>query len=111
MPYKEIQIEKVYFTIGEVAAQFGINPSMLRYWESEFTHLQPKKSRKGDRLYTKADIEQIRVIHHLLKEKGLTIEGARKHLKDNKNVKENFQTLESLQKIRKFLIGLKDALQ
>lgn len=108
MPLKEIQIEKLYFTISEVAAQFNIAASVLRYWESEFIIIQPKKSRKGDRLYTKEDIDNIRMIYHLLREKGFTIEGAKKYLKENKNANQQFELVDSLQKLRQFLVELKE---
>jgi DNA-binding transcriptional MerR regulator len=110
MPYKEIQIEKIYFTISEVASQFNIAPSVLRYWESEFIIIQPKKSKKGDRLYTKQDIENIKLIYHLLRTKGFTIEGAKKYLKENKNAHQQFELIESLQKLKSFLIDLKENL-
>ncbi len=108
MALKEIQIEKLYFTISEVAAQFSIAASVLRYWESEFIIIQPKKSRKGDRLYTKEDIDNIRLIYHLLREKGFTIEGAKKYLKENKNAHQQFELVDSLQKLRQFLVELKE---
>ena len=108
MALKGIQIEKLYFTITEVAAQFNLAASVLRYWESEFIIIQPKKSRKGDRLYTKEDIENIRLIYHLLREKGFTIEGAKKYLKENKNAHQQFELVESLQKLRQFLVELKE---
>ncbi len=108
MALKGIQIEKLYFTITEVAAQFNLAASVLRYWESEFIIIQPKKSRKGDRLYTKEDIENIRLIYHLLREKGFTIEGAKKYLKENKNAHQQFELVDSLQKLRQFLVELKE---
>jgi DNA-binding transcriptional MerR regulator len=91
-----------------VAAQFSIAASVLRYWESEFIIIQPKKSRKGDRLYTKEDIENIRLIYHLLREKGFTIEGAKKYLKENKNAHQQFELVDSLQKLRQLLVELKE---
>ena len=110
MAHKEIQIDKLYFTITEVAAQFSIAASVLRYWESEFIIIQPKKSKKGDRLYTKEDIENIKLIYFLLREKGFTIEGAKKHLKENKNAHQQFELTQSLQNMRKLLLDLKESL-
>ena len=110
MAHKEIQIEKLYFTITEVAAQFSIAASVLRYWESEFIIIQPKKRKKGDRLYTKEDIENIKLIYFLLREKGFTIEGAKKHLKENKNAHQQFELTQSLQNMRKLLLDLKESL-
>ena len=73
--------EKRYYSIGEVAKAFGVKPSLLRFWEKEFKQIQPKKKQSGTRKYTPEDLKQIQRIHYLLKEKGLTIEGAKKHLK------------------------------
>ena len=80
MPYKEKSIEKLYYSIGEVAQKFDVNVSLLRYWEKEFDILKPKKNKKGNRLFTKVDVENIEVIYHLVKERGFTIEGAKKKL-------------------------------
>jgi DNA-binding transcriptional MerR regulator len=70
--------DKYYFSIGEVAKMFNLSISNIRFWEQEFEILRPKKNRKGDRFFTRQDIENLKIIHHLLKEKGYTIEGARK---------------------------------
>jgi DNA-binding transcriptional MerR regulator len=81
MPLKEKTIERVYWTIGEVAEQLGVNTSVLRYWEKEFGMLRPKRTGKGDRLYTKEDIAKVRRIQQLLKDEGFTIQGARERLR------------------------------
>lgn len=81
MPLKDKSIERVYWTIGETAEQLGVNTSLLRYWEKEFGMLRPKRTTKGDRLYTKEDIARIREIRTLLKERGFTIQGAKEELK------------------------------
>lgn len=81
MPWKEKTIEKLYWSIGEVAEQLGVNTSLIRYWEKEFGNLKPKRTGKGDRLYTKKDIEQLQQIQHLVKEKGFTLQGAREQLR------------------------------
>jgi DNA-binding transcriptional MerR regulator len=78
------QLTKLYYTIGEVSLMFDVNPSLIRFWEKEFAILQPKKNRKGNRMFTPKDIENLQVIFHLLKERGYTIEGAKKKLKENK---------------------------
>ncbi len=75
---------KLYYSIGEVSEMFDVNPSLIRFWEKEFTFLKPKKNSKGNRKFTDEDIRQIRLIYHLLKERGFTIEGARKKLKENR---------------------------
>lgn len=81
MPLKEKTIERMYWSIGEVADELGVNTSVLRYWEKEFGALRPKRTTKGDRLYTKDDIAKIRDIQHLLKERGFTIQGAKGQLR------------------------------
>ncbi|MFQ3575143.1 MAG: MerR family transcriptional regulator [Cytophagales bacterium] len=104
-------IEKKYYTIGEVAEMFQIAASSLRYWETEFNVIKPKKNRKGNRLYTKQDIDHIKTIHHLVKEKGYTIAGAKEIIKSNLGkAKDKTETLKSLEKIKGFLIELKNSL-
>jgi DNA-binding transcriptional MerR regulator len=84
MPYKEKEIEKLYFTIGEVAQMFNVNTSHIRFWSKEFEVIRPATNKKGNRLYTQSDIENFRKIYHLVKEKGFTLKGAKSELKDNK---------------------------
>lgn len=111
VPYKEKEIEKLYYTIGEVSEMLGLNASQIRYWETEFGELKPKKDRKGNRLFTKEDIETIRLIHHLVKEKGFTIEGAKSKLKGGTDdAMKKMKLIESLKKLRGFLEELKDQL-
>jgi len=81
MPYKERTVEKLYHSIGEVAEQLNVNTSLIRYWEKEFGTLRPKRTGKGDRLYTRKDIDQLQQIQHLVKEKGFTLQGAREQLR------------------------------
>ena len=104
-------IEKLYYTISEVADFMKLNQSVLRYWESEFEHIQPRKTKKGDRLYTQKDIDELRLIFHLLKEKGYTIEGAKKFLKESKTPNRSLQVLQSLSKIKFQLEQLKNKLK
>lgn len=111
MPYKEKQIEKLYYSIGEVAEMLNVNTSLLRYWEREFDILKPKKNAKGDRFFTKNDIEKIKLIYHLVREKGYTLEGAKARLKGNTEQEEKkFNLVEKLKKVRGFLVVLKDEL-
>ena len=111
MPYKEREIEKQYYTIGEVAAQFDVAPSLIRFWETEFEQLKPKKNKKGNRQYTPKDIETLRTVYHLVKERGYTIQGAREALKNsNSKVKDNLDMIESLEKVRGFLVEIKKQL-
>ena len=74
--------QKLYYSIGEVAEMFGVNESLLRYWEREFDIIRPRKNAKGTRSYRKEDIDNIKLIYHLVKEKGLTLDGAKKKLKE-----------------------------
>ena len=91
MPYKEKTIGKLYWSIGEVAEQLNVNTSLIRYWEKEFGSLRPKRTGKGDRLYTQKDIEHLRTIQHLVKEKGFTLQGAKDQLKSGEPVEQEAQ--------------------
>ena len=84
MPYKEADITKLYYTISEVSEMFDVNASLIRFWENEFEVLNPKKNNKGNRLFTAEDIANLKLIYNLVKEQGLTLEGAKKYLKENK---------------------------
>ncbi len=107
MAYKEKEIEKLYYSIGEVAELFNVAPSLIRFWESEFDIIKPKKNRKGNRQFTKEDIDSVRTIYHLVKEKGFTLNGAKDMLKnDVQGVKDKMEMIESLKKVRKFLVDL-----
>ncbi|GHA59710.1 MerR family transcriptional regulator [Pontibacter akesuensis] len=108
MPYKEKEIEKQYYSIGEVAAMFDVAPSLIRFWETEFEHLSPKKNKKGNRQYTPKDIETLRTVYHLVKERGYTIQGAKEMMK-NKQVqtRDKMEMVESLEKVKAFLQGIK----
>ena len=77
-------LDKLYYTIGEVAQMFDVSRSLLRYWENEFAFLTPRKNRKGDRLFTKENIQQIQIIYSLVKERGFTLEGAKQELRKEK---------------------------
>lgn len=111
MPYKERDIQKLYYTMGEVSDMFGVNASQIRFYEKEFEVLQPKKNKKGNRLFTPEDIENLKIIFHLIKEKGFTLQGAKDHLKGNKDeVKENQKVIDSLQRLKQFLLEVKEQL-
>ena len=85
MPYKEKEIEKLYYTIGEVAQLFQVNASHIRFWSKEFDVIKPATNKKGNRLYTQADIDNFRKIYHLVKEKGYTLKGAKTELKEQRH--------------------------
>ncbi len=111
MPYKEKEIEKQYFSISEVAEMFDVSNSLIRYWEKEFDILQPRKNRKGDRFFTRKDIQHLRIIYTLVKERGYTLKGARKKLRENKeDTVKNIEISDALKKVRAFLVELKDQL-
>ena len=108
---KKIKVEKVYYTIGEVAELFEVNQSLIRYWEKEFDILNPAKNKKGNRLFTKEDLNNLRIIYHLVKERGFTLQGAKDKLKMNReDVEKTVEIVDSLQKIRSFLIDIKEQL-
>ena len=111
MPYKKPKIEKVFYSISEVAKMFHVNTSNIRFWENEFDILKPHKNAKGNRMFTKEDIENLKLIYYLLKERGMTIKGAQKKLKDNKaDTLQNFEVVSKLQEIKQMLIEIKDEL-
>jgi len=110
VPADDILYQKQYYGIGEVAAMFQVNASLLRYWESEFDILKPRKNRKGDRFFRPDDIKNLQRIHHLLRERKYTIEGARSFLKASKKAGSTFEAVETLKKIRGFLLELKAGL-
>ena len=102
---------KYYYSIGEVAAMFGVNTSMIRYWEKEFDVLRPRKNKKGNRLFTERDVRYVHVIYQLLKVKGYTLAGAKQALKERfSDYEERVILLETLDKTRNFLMDLDKAL-
>ncbi|MBF90409.1 MAG: MerR family transcriptional regulator [Flavobacteriales bacterium] len=111
MPYKDKPIEKLYYSIGEVADMFEVNVSLLRFWEKEFDILKPKKNKKGNRMFTAKDLDNLKIIYHLVKERGYTLEGAKKKLKENKeDTINNIEIVNRLKDIRQFLVELKEEL-
>jgi DNA-binding transcriptional MerR regulator len=107
IPADEVLFRKQYYTMGEVAEMFRVNQSLLRYWETEFDVLQPRKNKKGDRYFRPADIKTLHLIYHLLRQKKYTIEGAKEFLRKNKKAKERFEVIEKLQQIKGFLLEWK----
>lgn len=111
MPYKDKPIEKLYYSIGEVADIFEVNVSLIRFWEKEFDILKPKKNKKGNRMFKTKDLDNLKIIYHLVKERGYTLEGAKKKLKENKeDTINNFEIVNRLKDIRQFLVELKQEL-
>lgn len=103
--------DKQYYKIGEVAKAFGVNTSLIRFWEGEFDIIKPKKNKKGNRLFRKEDIKNLQMIYHLVKEKGFTLEGAKKKLKEKpQQMQNNHAIIASLKKIKEELIKFKEEL-
>jgi DNA-binding transcriptional MerR regulator len=111
MPYKEKKVEKLYYSIGEVAEMFDVNASLIRFWEKEFDIIKPKKNKKGNRFFTNQDIDNIGLIYHLVKVKGLTLNGAKKKLKENReDSNNNYEVVKTLTQIKAMLIEIKESL-
>jgi DNA-binding transcriptional MerR regulator len=109
MPYREKQIEKLYYSIGETAEMLNVPISTIRFWENEFDILKPMKNKKGNRMFTPTDIKNLKIIHHLLKEEGMTLPGAKKRLSGKKDETDyKYEIAESLKKIKDLLIDLRD---
>jgi DNA-binding transcriptional MerR regulator len=103
--------EKRYYGIGEVARAFDVNTSLIRFWEKEFDVLQPKKNAKGNRKFTPKDIKNLELIYHLVKERGFTLEGAKLHLKENRQqTLDTFEIIRKLERVKAELIKIKEQL-
>jgi len=107
VPEDEILFRKQYYSIGEVAVMFREKQSLIRYWETEFDILNPRKNKKGDRFFRPVDIKNLLLIYDLLRRRKFTIEGAKEFLKKDKKAEEKFQMIQSLKKIREFFLELK----
>ena len=107
IPTDEVLFSKQYYTMGEVSEMFRVNQSLLRFWETEFDILQPKKNKKGDRYFRPVDIKNLHLIYHLLRQKKYTIEGAKDFLRKNKKADERFEVIQRLQQIKSFLLEWK----
>jgi DNA-binding transcriptional MerR regulator len=111
MPYKEKKVEKLYYSIGEVAGMFKVNASLIRFWEKEFDIIKPKKNKKGNRFFTRQDIDNIQLIYHLVKERGLTLSGAKMKLRDNReDTNNNYEVIRTLTQIKSMLLEIKESL-
>jgi DNA-binding transcriptional MerR regulator len=108
VPYKEKKIEKLYYSIGEIADMFNVNTSLIRYWEKEFDIIKPKKNKKGNRFFTIEDIDNFYLIHELVKVRGMTLRGAKKKLKENKDgAIKNIEIVKILKDVKAMLIEIK----
>ena len=111
MSSQNSKIEKHYYSIGEVAEMFEVNTSLIRYWEKEFTNIKPFKNKKGNRHFTKEDIEEVRLVFHLVKERGMTLKGAQQKIKQNRSdVIHEDKIVSRLKQIRNMLLEIKDEL-
>ena len=111
MPLGQKPIKKIYHSIGEVAELFDVNKSLIRFWEKEFTIIKPKKNRKGNRYFTDKDIENFKIIFHLVKERGFTLQGAKKKLRENKeDTIKNVELVNQLKDIRAQLAAIREVL-
>lgn len=106
VPDDETLFQKQYYSIGEVAQMFKVNTSLLRHWEGEFG-MDLRKNRKGDRFFRPEDVKTLQIIHDLLRRRKFTIEGAKDYIKKSKKVDEKYQMIQSLQRMRSFLLELK----
>ena len=111
VPYKEKKVEKLYYSIGEIADMFNVNASLIRYWEKEFDIIKPKKNKKGNRFFTIDDINNFYLIHELVKGRGLTLNGAKKKLRENReDTVKNFEIVKILKDVREMLVEIKGGL-
>jgi DNA-binding transcriptional MerR regulator len=112
MPYKERKVEKLYYSIGEVAEMLDVPVSTIRFWENEFDILKPMKNKKGNRLFTPADLRNLQIIYRLVKEEGMTLSGAKKKLSAKwDETDQRFEITESLERIKAMLIEIRDGIQ
>jgi DNA-binding transcriptional MerR regulator len=110
IPEDEVLFQKHYYSMGEVADMFRVNQSLLRFWEAEFSILQPKKNKKGDRYFRPVDIKNLHLIYHLLRQRKYTIEGAKDFLKKSSKAEEKFETIKKLEELKRFLLEMKASL-
>lgn len=107
VPEDEILFQKQYYSIGEVAGMFKVNTSLIRYWDNEFDIIEPRKNKKGDRFFKPGDVKNLQLIHDLLRRRKFTIVGAKDYLKKNKQAQVKYEMIQSMQKLRAFLMELK----
>jgi len=111
IPEDEQLFSKQYYTMGEVSEMFRVNQSLLRFWEAEFSILQPKKNKKGDRYFRPVDIKNLHLIYHLLRQRKYTIEGAKDFLRKSKKAEEKFESIKKLEQVKEFLLEMKASLR
>lgn len=105
---KDPPVKKIYYSIGEVARRFGVSTSLIRFWEKEFDLIRPRRNKKGNRLFTSKDLEYFHLIHHLVKERGYTLKGAREKLRqDPVELEQQLAIHQTLENMKAFLQGIK----
>jgi len=105
------EAEKRYYSIGEIAEQLEVNTSLIRFWEKEFDILQPKRNKKGNRLFTPKDFSNLKLIYHLVKERGFTLEGAKTKLRENRDdTAQNADVVDRLKNVKQALLDIKRGL-
>ncbi len=104
--------QKIFFRIGEVAKKFNVQTSLIRYWEKEFSFIHPKKSDKGTRLFTQKDMDNFEIVYHLIKEKGMTIQGTREYFKKHydKDSLDKLEVINTLKRTRNLLEEVRNVL-
>ncbi len=107
IPEDDILFQKQYYSIGDVAKMFRVNTSVIRSWENEFDIIEPKKNKKGDRHFRPVDIKNLQLIHQLIRKQKYTLEGAKDYIRKNKKAAERFAMIESLRKMRSFLLEVR----
>lgn len=111
MEDNDIKKKKLFYSIGEVAEMLGEQTSAVRYWEKEFDIIKPQKNKKGNRMFTAEDVENLQMIHYLLKEKGMTVAGVRKKMSENPDdVRKNHEVIQALKEIRSILLDMRESL-
>lgn len=106
--------EKLFYSMGEVAEMFDVNASLIRYWETQFSVIRPKRNKKGNRFFSPQDVENLKLIYHLVKERGMTLEGAKKALRQphaGRDVPRDAELMERLQRIRSLLVEVRESLR
>ena len=106
--------EKLFYSMGEVAEMFDVNASLIRHWESQFSVIRPKRNKKGNRLFSPRDVENLKLIYHLVKERGMTLEGAKKALRQQPaegGMERDAELMERLQRIRALLVEVREDLK
>lgn len=107
VPEDEILFKKQYYSISDVAKMFGVNASVIRYWETNFALLEPRKNGKGNRLFRPTDVKNLQLIYDLIRRRKFTLEGAKEYMKQAQKAEEKYVMIQSLQKLRAFLLELK----